>query len=163
MSYEITYDTNEITVINNNKVVLKAELRSSFWGKKFYKFYIDNVFILECSWNQAILHNKLQIESKNISEAIDFQRKMFKYSLNYEGNSYCAKKRSILKIFSNDPLYKLFKNEVETGEVFSLKKFYLGSGSGLLYKIDFHMETKDTLFQIISFIMEDEQDRKTPV
>ncbi len=161
MSYFVKHDHDEILVDDQKKMILKVEKNSQLFDNLLCKFYNDNQIIFECSISRRLFHYKITVKNSNSKYEIDFERKGLNYHLKFNQKKYKAVKRSIFKIFTNDPIYKLYIDNVQTGEVLLLQKIYAGNRSGLLYKIDIYKEDEFDIVQIISFIVEDEQWNRT--
>ena len=52
-------------------------------------------------------------------------------------------------------MFKFLKNNIKVGDIFSLKK--VSFGGGILFKVDFIIEEESNIYQIISFIVLDQQ------
>ena len=150
MPYRIKYDVKTITVNDGENEVIRIERRFTFWGKYFFKVYHKGVFILECSYTSSIFSIHLKILEKNVAEVVEFKKMKGKYVMNYEGDFYSVVK-NFRWIFVRNPVYKLYKDEIETGEVFYLKKIAIGPG--LVYRIDFHEEDRSNLFFFFFFVL----------
>jgi hypothetical protein len=150
MAYYIKYDVKTIVINDGEKEVIRIESRFTFLGKYFFRIYHKGVFILECSYTSSIFSIHLKIIENNVDEVIEFKKMQGKYVMNYEGDFYSVVK-NFRGVFVRNPVYKLFKNDTETGEVFYLQKIAIGPG--LLYKIDFHEEDKSNLFQLMFFVL----------
>ncbi len=157
MTYYLNYISKKIFVSNGENIILEVEQNSNWFGKSFYKFYANGVFILECSYSSSLFSTSIKIEFKNIRESIEFEKIDGKICLKYKEDYFNVKKTtSLLKLIKiSNPAFKLLKNGIEVGRVFLLKR--IAFGGGWLYKIEFDSEDDSTLFQVIFFILKDQQ------
>lgn len=154
LSYYLSYYSSTVVVrdeANNN--ILKVVQNSKWFAKSIYKFYVRDNLILKCSYSSSLFSKSIKIEYSGFDEIIEFKRVNKKYFLHYQQNYYSVKKVNLFA--KSKPMFKILKNDVEVGEVFCLKRVFFGGG--LLYRIDFYIEDNANLFQIILFILQDQQ------
>ncbi len=154
MSYYLTYEGRKIFVTDGENLILKVDQTSPWVGKSRYKFFINEVLFLECSYSSTLFSRLIKVEYKNFNKHIEFEKVGKRILLNYEHNYYDVVKK--FKMFGKmNPLFKLFKNSIVSGEAFLLKKISFGGGT--MFRIDFYSDDESNLFQVILFILKDQQ------
>ena len=153
MSYYLTYLPKKILVSEGEKLLLEVIRGFNWKGRLFYKFYHGGTIIMECSYYTSLFFSEIKLEKKYISDLVDFKKVEKKIVMDYNHDYYNIKRKFGNKIFAvmKNPIFKLLKNNVETGEVSNLKKISMGGGSQ--YRIDFYYEDKSNLYQVIFFIL----------
>lgn len=156
MSYYLRYENKDTYVSNEGEVILKVIFKGSWLGPKaFYKVYKKDTLILVSSYYSFLFTKRIIIEENNTNEILQFEKRDQKFVLNYKNDIYFYKKSSFQAIIKGLPIFNLFKNGKEIGNISLLKKFSVGGGT--LFKIDFKEEDASNIYQMVLFIVTEQQ------
>lgn len=156
MSYYLRYQNKITYVRNEQEEILKIVYSGSWLGATvIYKVYRKGTLILVCSYYSFLFTKKITVVENHTNENIQFKKRGKRFILICNNDIYSYRKIILLPIKKSLPVFNFFKNDKETAGIYFLK--WISFGGGELIRIDFNEEEETNIYQIILYIITDQQ------